>query len=158
MQDPNQSLLRTILEQGLMYALSDGLQRYHQSLCTNPTPIWTVESEYVQGASAGTISTVAAFLLSSFHHKAGLQICRMSRSVAIAILATQNAYQPSPVQAAVTVARRVAEERGCRVGAEVGYAIRFDEQASSSTRIKYMTGDYRLKSTAFLPGIRHQQS
>ena len=44
------------------------------------------------------------------------------------------------MQAAVTVARRVAEERDCRVGDEVGYAIRFDEHASSKTRIKYMTG------------------
>ncbi len=52
-------------------------------------------------------------------------------------------------QAAVTVARRVAEERNCRVGAEVGYAIRFDEQASSSTRIKYMTGDYDQEPTTF---------
>ncbi|KAK9832232.1 hypothetical protein WJX74_003796 [Apatococcus lobatus] len=54
--------------------------------------------------------------------------------------------QPRRV-AAVTVARRVAEERNCRLGGEVGYAIRFDEQASSSTRIKYMTDGTLLRES-----------
>jgi len=40
----------------------------------------------------------------------------------------------------VTVARRVAEERGCELGSEVGYAVRFENRTSSSTRIKYLTG------------------
>lgn len=43
-------------------------------------------------------------------------------------------------QGAVTVARRVAEERGCELGSEVGYAVRFENRTSSSTRIKYLTG------------------
>ena len=43
-------------------------------------------------------------------------------------------------QAAVSVARRVAQERDCELGQEVGYAVRFEERASSSTRIKYLTG------------------
>ena len=46
---------------------------------------------------------------------------------------------PAP-QAAVTVARRVAEERGCAVGGEVGYAVRFEDRSSRATRIKYLTG------------------
>ena len=44
-------------------------------------------------------------------------------------------------QAAVTVARRVAEERGTEVGREVGYAVRFEDWTCSSTRIKYLTGE-----------------
>ena len=40
----------------------------------------------------------------------------------------------------MSVARRVAEERGCELGQEVGYAVRFEERASSRTRIKYLTG------------------
>lgn len=44
-------------------------------------------------------------------------------------------------QAAVTVARRVAEEMGCEVGRDVGYAVRFEERTCSSTRIKYLTGE-----------------
>jgi len=42
-------------------------------------------------------------------------------------------------QAAVTVARRVAEERGAQVGGEVGYAVRFEDRSSAATRIKYVT-------------------
>lgn len=44
-------------------------------------------------------------------------------------------------QGAVTVARRVAEERGCQLGEDVGYAVRFENRTSSSTRIKYLTGE-----------------
>lgn len=43
-------------------------------------------------------------------------------------------------QGAVTVARRVAEERGCELGGEVGYAVRFENRAGPSTKIKYLTG------------------
>lgn len=47
--------------------------------------------------------------------------------------------QPRRV-AAVAVAQRVAAERGCPLGEEVGYAIRFDAVYSElRTRIKYMT-------------------
>lgn len=44
------------------------------------------------------------------------------------------------VQAALSVARRVAEEMDTDVGAEVGYSVRFDERTSSRTRIVYLTG------------------
>ncbi|PNY26321.1 Pre-mRNA-splicing factor ATP-dependent RNA helicase prp22 [Tolypocladium capitatum] len=46
--------------------------------------------------------------------------------------------QPRRV-AAMSVAKRVAEEVGCKLGEEVGYTIRFEDCTSSSTRIKYMT-------------------
>ncbi|CAO3590225.1 unnamed protein product [Absidia cylindrospora] len=46
--------------------------------------------------------------------------------------------QPRRV-AAMSVAKRVAEEVGCRVGQEVGYTIRFEDCTSPETRIKYMT-------------------
>ncbi|WFD30819.1 RNA helicase [Malassezia sp. CBS 17886] len=46
--------------------------------------------------------------------------------------------QPRRV-AAVSVAKRVAEEVGCRVGQDVGYLIRFEDCTSPETRIKYMT-------------------
>ena len=46
--------------------------------------------------------------------------------------------QPRRV-AAISVAKRVAEEYGCRLGEEVGYNIRFDDCTSKQTRIKYMT-------------------
>lgn len=46
--------------------------------------------------------------------------------------------QPRRV-AAMSVAKRVAEEVGCRLGAEVGYTIRFEDCTSPETKIKYMT-------------------
>lgn len=46
--------------------------------------------------------------------------------------------QPRRV-AAMSVAARVADEVGCRVGEEVGYTIRFEDKTNDSTRIKYMT-------------------
>lgn len=46
--------------------------------------------------------------------------------------------QPRRV-AATSVAKRVAEEMGCRLGDEVGYTIRFEDKSSAMTRIKYMT-------------------
>lgn len=46
--------------------------------------------------------------------------------------------QPRRV-AAMSVAKRVAEEVGCRLGQEVGYTIRFEDCTTPETRIKYMT-------------------
>lgn len=45
-----------------------------------------------------------------------------------------------PTQAAVSVARRVAQETDSELGQEVGYAVRFEERASAKTHIKYLTG------------------
>lgn len=52
--------------------------------------------------------------------------------------------QPRRV-AAMSVAKRVAEEYGCRVGEEVGYAIRFEDFTSQQTVIKYMTDGMLLR-------------
>jgi ATP-dependent RNA helicase DHX8/PRP22 len=46
--------------------------------------------------------------------------------------------QPRRV-AAVSVAKRVAEEYGCSLGEQVGYSIRFEDCTSKETIIKYMT-------------------
>ncbi|KAF3988493.1 hypothetical protein FT663_03953 [Candidozyma haemuli var. vulneris] len=56
--------------------------------------------------------------------------------------------QPRRV-AAVSVAKRVAEEVGCKVGEEVGYYIRFEDVTSPETKIKYMT-DGMLQREALL--------
>lgn len=52
--------------------------------------------------------------------------------------------QPRRV-AAMSVAKRVAEEFGCRLGEEVGYAIRFEDCTSPDTVIKYMTDGMLLR-------------
>ncbi|XP_053672497.1 ATP-dependent RNA helicase DHX8 [Anopheles nili] len=52
--------------------------------------------------------------------------------------------QPRRV-AAMSVAKRVAEEYGCRLGQEVGYTIRFEDCTSQETVIKYMTDGMLLR-------------
>jgi len=52
--------------------------------------------------------------------------------------------QPRRV-AAMSVAARVAEEMGTRLGNEVGYAIRFEDNTSDKTVLKYMTDGMLLR-------------
>ncbi|CAA7396407.1 unnamed protein product [Spirodela intermedia] len=54
--------------------------------------------------------------------------------------------QPRRV-AAVSVARRVAQELGVRLGDEVGYTIRFEDRTSENTRIKYLTDGCLLRES-----------
>ncbi|QLL32245.1 hypothetical protein HG536_0C04140 [Torulaspora globosa] len=64
--------------------------------------------------------------------------------------------QPRRV-AAVSVSKRVAEEFGCKLGAEVGYTIRFEDNTSPQTRIKYMT-DGMLQREALLDPVMSKYS
>ncbi len=62
--------------------------------------------------------------------------------------------QPRRV-AAMSVAKRVSEEFGCKLGEEVGYAIRFEDCTSEKTVIKcifnfYLIFIYLLKKNSFL--------
>lgn len=52
--------------------------------------------------------------------------------------------QPRRV-AAINLATRVAEEYGCNVGHEVGYSVRFQNFASNSTKLKYLTDGMLLR-------------
>ena len=54
--------------------------------------------------------------------------------------------QPRRV-AASSVAKRVADEQGCKIGELVGYSIRFEDVTSEATRIKYMTDGILLRET-----------
>lgn len=60
--------------------------------------------------------------------------------------------QPRRV-AAVTIAERVALERNCRIGNEVGYSIRFDDKTSSLTKIKYVTDGVLLREIMTDPNL-----
>lgn len=60
--------------------------------------------------------------------------------------------QPRRV-AAVTVARRVAQELDVRLGEEVGYAIRFEDRTSPTTRIKYLTDGVLLRESLANPEL-----
>lgn len=54
--------------------------------------------------------------------------------------------QPRRV-AAVTVSKRVAEERGCDIGTAVGYRVRFDDCTLKTTRIIYATDGMLLRES-----------
>jgi hypothetical protein len=61
--------------------------------------------------------------------------------------------QPRRV-AAMSVAARVAEEVGCRLGGEVGYSIRFEDCTSDKTQIKYMTDGMLLREFLTEPDLQ----
>ena len=61
--------------------------------------------------------------------------------------------QPRRV-AAMSVAKRVAEEVGCTLGQEVGYTIRFEDRTSPETRIKYMTDGMLQREVLLDPNLR----
>lgn len=54
--------------------------------------------------------------------------------------------QPRRV-AAVSVAKRVAEEMDTKLGSIVGYSIRFEDETSNETVIKYMTDGVLLRES-----------
>ncbi|KAK6589868.1 Prp16p pre-mRNA splicing family SFII helicase [Cryptosporidium xiaoi] len=54
--------------------------------------------------------------------------------------------QPRRV-AAVSVAKRVSEEMGVKLGSEVGYSIRFEDLTSKETVIKYMTDGVLMRES-----------
>ncbi len=57
--------------------------------------------------------------------------------------------------AAVSVARRVAEEIKVPLGDYVGYQVRFDEKRSAATRIKFMTDGILLAETQGDPSLKN---
>ena len=60
--------------------------------------------------------------------------------------------QPRRV-AAMSVAARVADEMGVKLGNEVGYSIRFEDQSSDKTIIKYMTDGMLLREFMSEPDL-----
>ncbi len=61
--------------------------------------------------------------------------------------------QPRRV-AAMSVAKRVAEEVGCKLGKEVGYTIRFEDCTSPETKIKYMTDGMLQREVLLDPNLK----
>jgi HrpA-like RNA helicase len=60
--------------------------------------------------------------------------------------------QPRRV-AAMSVAKRVSEEMGVRLGQEVGYSIRFEDCTSAKTIVKYMTDGMLLRECLMNPSL-----
>jgi len=109
-------------------------------------PIWSAKEKLVElvktsrttvlvgETGSGKTTQLPQFLLEAgFAHK-GAIACTQPRRVA-----------------AISVARRVADELGVAVGTKVGYSIRFEDRTSPHTRLKYMT-DGMLLREALLDG------
>ena len=62
--------------------------------------------------------------------------------------------QPRRV-AAMSVAKRVADETGTELGEDVGYSIRFEDCTSEKTVIKYMTDGILLRESLREPDLDH---
>ncbi|KAF5221139.1 hypothetical protein ECC02_005851 [Trypanosoma cruzi] len=77
---------------------------------------------------SGKTTQIPQYLAEHGYSKRGVVCCTQPRRVA-----------------AETLAIRVAEEYGCRLGEEVGYTVRFRDVTSSLTKIKYMTDGMLLR-------------
>lgn len=77
---------------------------------------------------SGKTTQVPQFLVEAGYTKNAMVCCTQPRRVA-----------------AMSVAKRVAEEMDVRLGDEVGYTIRFEDRTSSETKLKYLTDGMLLR-------------
>eukprot|EP00271_Cylindrocystis_brebissonii_P004980 TRINITY_DN16937_c0_g1_i1.p1 TRINITY_DN16937_c0_g1~~TRINITY_DN16937_c0_g1_i1.p1 ORF type:complete len:1286 (+),score=225.88 TRINITY_DN16937_c0_g1_i1:549-3860(+) len=111
------------------------MQEQRQSL-----PIYKLKKELVQAITDNSVLVVIGETGSG-------KTTQMTQYLAEAGYTTKGKIgctQPRRV-AAMSVAKRVAEEFGCRLGEEVGYAIRFEDCTGPETVIKYMTDGMLLR-------------
>lgn len=85
---------------------------------------------------SGKTTQITQYLAEAGYTSAGIIGCTQPRRVA-----------------AMSVAKRVAEEFGCRLGQEVGYSIRFEDCTSADTRIKYMTDGMLMREYLMQPDL-----
>src|SRR5215471_2350402 len=103
-------------------------------------PIWQIHSAIVEILRAGNRLVLVAPTGSG----KTTQVPQMLLDAGLAGQGKIVVLQPRRV-AARTVAARVAWERGCGLGAEVGYQIRFEDRTSLGTRISYVTEGILLR-------------
>ncbi|SPE54715.1 Helicase-associated domain protein [Verrucomicrobia bacterium] len=103
-------------------------------------PIWEIHSSIVQALRSGNRLVLVAPTGSG----KTTQVPQMLLDAGLAGDRKILVLQPRRV-AARTVAARVAWERGCQLGGEVGYQIRFDDQTTLGTRISYITEGILLR-------------
>lgn len=106
----------------------------------NTLPIWKIHSDILHALQAGNRLVLVAPTGSG----KTTQVPQMLLDAGIADDKMVVVLQPRRV-AARTVATRVASERKVKLGAEVGYQIRFDDHTSDGTRICFVTEGILLR-------------
>lgn len=111
------------------------IHRYKQQI----TQLFTAHKVLliVGETGSGKSTQVAQYLLDSAE-------TRLKKPIAVS--------QPRRV-AAISLARRVAEERAGQVGGEVGYSVRFDSKTSSETRLKFVTDGMLIREALLDPAL-----
>ena len=107
---------------------------------TSSLPIWQIHQPIIETLRSGNRLVLVAPTGSG----KTTQVPQMLLDAGLAGARKVVVLQPRRV-AARTVAARVAWERGCTLGAEVGYQIRFDDQTSLGTRICFVTEGILLR-------------
>jgi pre-mRNA-splicing factor ATP-dependent RNA helicase DHX16 len=116
-------------------AAAKSIQEVRQSL-----PVYKYKDEFINAVAnhqilvlvgstgSGKTTQLTQYLLDAGYAKTGRIACTQPRRVA-----------------AMSVAKRVATEYGCKVGREVGYSVRFENAMSDVTKIEYMTDGLLLR-------------
>ena len=131
---------KKFMPSGLMLVITAAGPGLPASVSSASLPIWEIHSQIVETLRAGNRLVLVAPTGSG----KTTQVPQMLLDAGLAGDKKIVVLQPRRV-AARTVAARVAWERRCKLGAEVGYQIRFDDQTSLGTRISYVTEGILLR-------------
>ncbi|KAF2495583.1 P-loop containing nucleoside triphosphate hydrolase protein [Lophium mytilinum] len=140
--DPEKQMLQRMLDAAEQKAATIEETRKSLPMYTYREQILAAVAEYqvlivVGETGSGKTTQLPQFLHEAGYTKGGLKIgCTQPRRVA-----------------AMSVAARVAEEMGVRLGQECGYAIRFEDKTSDKTILKYMTDGMLLREFLTEPDL-----
>ncbi len=112
-------------------------------------PIWRLHAEIIRILTEGTRLVVVAATGSG----KTTQVPQMLLDAGLAKTGSIVVLQPRRV-AARSVAARVAWERNCRMGGEVGYQIRFEDRTGAGTKICFVTEGILLRWLQDDPKLR----